>query len=255
MYRFLVELLDPYLILAVLTGLAILALWVRRRESRWWLSLVTIPFVLLWVLSTPAAAYLALGTLEWDYPPTYDRPDDAQSIVVLSGYVRPPDDVRTEPQLGEDTLYRCLHAARLYRAGPPCPVVVSGGKAAGWEAGPTLAEAMRDALIELGVPREQILLEDQSQNTHENARQTAVLLKEQGISRVVLVTDATHLKRAVPCFRAEGITAIPSGSYYRATRWSWRPTQFVPRPSAAEDMQRVLHEWVGMAWYRMRGWL
>ena len=60
-----------------------------------------------------------------------------------AGYVSPPSDAAAEPELGSDTLLRCLHAVRLYKARPGL-MVVSGGKVDANTPGPTLAKAMHD---------------------------------------------------------------------------------------------------------------
>jgi uncharacterized SAM-binding protein YcdF (DUF218 family) len=174
-------------------------------------------------------------------------------IVVLAGWLQPPDDFRPQAELGEDTLRRCFHAVQLYRRTGPCSIVVSGGKVDTSEPGPTLAEAMHEFLVGQGVPDEAIVQEDQSRNTYENAALTARLLHNQGITDVMLVTDAIHLPRAVRCFEAQGVSVTPSGVAYRATRFEGALGDFLPSPTAAANNQKVLHEWLGMAWYWMNG--
>jgi uncharacterized SAM-binding protein YcdF (DUF218 family) len=131
--------------------------------------------------------------------------------------------------------------------------VVTGGKVDAQEPGPTLANSMRNFLVDLGVPETSILLEDRSRNTYENARYSAELLRARRISHVVLVTDAMHLPRAARCFQAQGLQVIPSGVRYRAARFDAELNSFLPSPSAAVNNQRVLHEWLGMAWYWLNG--
>lgn len=253
MYRFLADFLQPFLLLYLLTGLALANLWRKRTETRGRLLLVTLPFLGLIVICTPAVAYLALGSLEWRYPPQYDRPDDVEAIVVLGGAMWPPDELRLRAELGQDTLYRCLHAARLYRQGKPCLVVVSGGIVEPDTPGPTLAELMHDFLREQGVAEADLLVEDKSRSTYENAVGTRTLLRQRGIDKILLVTDATHLRRAQRCFRAQGFEVTPSGCRYRATSFEWSPFEFLPSPHAARHVQQVAHEWLGMAWYRLTG--
>src|SRR4051794_12833636 len=121
------SLLRPYALLVALTWLGLAHLWRRRRESRGRLLLAAGPFAALTLLSLPAVAHLALGSLEWPYPPTSRRPEGAAVVVPSAGFV-PRDAVRLHDELSDATLGRCLEAVRAYRAGPPCPVVVSGGE-------------------------------------------------------------------------------------------------------------------------------
>jgi uncharacterized SAM-binding protein YcdF (DUF218 family) len=251
MYRLAVDLLQPYPLLFLVTGLAVARLWQRRREARGRLVFLTASFAALTLVSLPAFSHLALGSLEWQYPPLEQRPDDADAIVVLSAGVIPADSTRREAALDEDSLRRCRHAARLYHQGRPCPVLVSGGRVGPDSPEPACARLMRDALVERGVRPEDLIVEDVSRNTYENAVECGKLLRQHGLTRPVLVADAVDLFRAVRCFRKQGVEPVPSASWYRAGRFEWSPTAFLPSPGAARGCQRVWHEWAGVLWYRL----
>src|SRR5947209_16335628 len=176
MYEFATKLLQPFLLLYLLTLLAFLRLWRKRRESRGRLLAVTIPLVGLTLVCTPAVAHLLLGTLEWQYPPLEQRPAEARAIVVLASsvcYVSPDGKYA---ELDEDSVSRCLYAAELYRQGPACPVVVSGGRVDPEEEGPAVAQAMADFLRRLGVGQADVIVEDASRTTFENSVESARLL-------------------------------------------------------------------------------
>jgi uncharacterized SAM-binding protein YcdF (DUF218 family) len=250
MTEFISSLLQPHIFLYLLMVGALISLWrtrpaLPRRRLLW----LTVPFVLLSLLSVPALGYLGFGSLEWSYPPLRQRPAEAEVIVVLSGYLKAPDEVLAEAELGEDTLYRCLRAAELYQQGPRCPILVSGGKVDPSQPGPTLAAAMRDFLVKLGVAAEDILLEDRSRSTYENALYSSEILRRRGLAQVVLVTDANHLLRAELCFRKQGIAVVPCGCYYHATHFDAALSDFLPNPASFGQHELVLHEWMGLAWY------
>jgi uncharacterized SAM-binding protein YcdF (DUF218 family) len=253
MYFTLVELLQPFTVLFVLTGLALVALWLRRRGGRRTLLVFTVLFVLLTLLCTPAIGYLALGSIEWQYRPLAQRPEDTQALVVLAGGTKPPDPLRPEPELEMDTYYRCVHAVQLYRQGSPCPVLVSGGKVDPDAPGPPCAEVMRTFLIQLGVAPEDILVEGRSQTTYENARLSQEMLHERHLERIVLVTDATHMFRAERCFRKQGLDVVPAPCNFRATTFQWSLFAFLPKSSAAGSCEDAAHEWVGSVWYWLQG--
>ena len=255
MYPVVVDLLQPHTILFLWACLALVQLWRKRNAPtrRLWPQLV--PLFLLAALSTPAAAHLALLSLESDSSALEDRPANAQAVVVFSAGVHPPQAPRTRPEMDEDSLDRCLEAARLYRQGAPCLVMTSGGKVFDDTPGPPYAAVLAALLERLGVKPADLVREEGSRNTHENAVECARLLKERGVGRVVLVVDAVDMFRAAACLRREGIEVIPAPCHFRATRF--RPTlfTFLPDPHGAENVQRVWHEWVGVLWYTMRGWV
>lgn len=251
MYHLVVDLLQPFVFLYLLAALVLFKLWRQRSEQRRLLLVLTAALCALFVCSTPLVSYFALGSLEWSYPPQEHRPEDAQAIVILAGYVRPANEVRRQPELGTDTLYRCLEGAEVYHQGQPCPVLVSGGRVE--DAQPLFAPLMRDFLVKLGVPASNILIEDRSQSTWENAVESRKLLAKRGIQKIVLVTDAAHLLRAERCFRNQGMEVAPWGCRYRATEFSLELRNFLPSPKGGGGLLDATHEWLGLAWYRLRG--
>jgi uncharacterized SAM-binding protein YcdF (DUF218 family) len=252
-YLLVSELARPAVLLSLVAGLALANLWRKRRESRRRLLPLTVALLLLALGCSPAASHLALGSLEWPYPPLAQRPDDVEAIVVLAGYVCTLDDAGEQVELDTDTLYRCLRAAEVYRAGKPCPVFLSGGKPNPDEAGPAFAVSMRDFLLRMGLPAGDLVVEDRSRTTYENAVETCRLLEERGLHKVLLVTDASSLYRATACFRKQGADVVPCGCRYRAGGMSWSVGMFLPEGRAAVRVQEAWHEWLGSAWYRLTG--
>jgi uncharacterized SAM-binding protein YcdF (DUF218 family) len=252
MYRFAVTLLQPYPLLFLVMGLALARLWQRRREAWGRLVVLTAAFAALTLISLPAFSHLALGSLEWQYPPVERRPADADAIVVLSAGVFATGPTGSEAAMDEDSLRRCRHAARLYHQGGPCPVLVSGGKVDPDSPEPACARLMRDRLVELGVRPEDLIVEDASRNTYENAVESGTLLRQRGLTRPVLVADAVDLFRAVRCFRKQDVEPVPSASFYRAGHFVWSSAAFLPSPGAVRGCQRVWHEWAGVLWYRLQ---
>ncbi len=253
LYFALVQLLQPYTLFCVLAAAGLAYAWVRCPAARRRLLWAVVPLACLVVFSLPVVAHLALGSLEWQYPRLDQRPADAQAIVVLAGTIRPTNVTWPRMDPAEDTMNRCLHAARLYHQGGPCPVVVSGGPAYSDPETPTCAAVMYDFLGELGVSGGDVIEEGESRTTYENAVFSAELLRERGIRRVVLVTDAAHLFRAERCFRKQGLEVVPAPCNFRAGRFFGRPREFLPDARSAQQVGEAAHEWVGTLWYWCRG--
>jgi uncharacterized SAM-binding protein YcdF (DUF218 family) len=243
-------------LLGLVLGLAILNLWRKRRETRTRLLWVTIPFVALMLTSIPAVAYLALGTLEWSYPVAGDLAGRPDMLVVLSGSLHVTEGGRREQAaLAPDTYYRCLHALRLYRQVGGCPLLLSGGMVEGCPEGPALAEGMYDFFIQQGVKPHELIMEKQSRTTYENALACANILAERGAQRVVLVTDAKHMWRAVLCFRKQGIQVEAAACNHYTARFRNLATDYLPSPNGAIHFLEAYHEWLGVAYYKLRGWI
>jgi hypothetical protein len=93
-YEVINALLEPLTLFYLLLLVALLNLWRKPRPPRRRLLLMTGAFAGLTVVCCSPMAYLALGSLEWRYPPLEHRPADAQAIVVLSSGVLPPNGPR-----------------------------------------------------------------------------------------------------------------------------------------------------------------
>jgi uncharacterized SAM-binding protein YcdF (DUF218 family) len=253
MYDFVVQLFEPFTFFYLLLTAAVINLWRKRRETRRRLWLLTLAFLGLTLASLPIASYFVAGSLEWQYPPPDSDPVNVEAIVVLSGGMRPPDEVRAQAELTEDSLQRCLHAAQLYRKKVARRIILSGGKTDPDQPGPTLARAMADFLIQLGVSENDLILEENSTSTHENAVECVKLLKQKQITRAVLVTDAVDMYRATLCFRKQGMELIPSPCHYRAGEFELSLESFIPNSGAANSNTRTCHEWLGIVWYWLHG--
>jgi uncharacterized SAM-binding protein YcdF (DUF218 family) len=228
----------------LLSVFLLLAFWGLLRNRK---KLIFVGLLGLFATSWPIAEWLFARPLERAYPVRpFQAPDGLQAIVVFSGGVEPPLYERPYPSPNLDTVERCEYAAWIYRR-HPLPVVACGGL-------PAYAAEMRDLLRRSGVPDDRIWTEDRSRNTYENALYAAGILRAHGVDRVALVVDARSMPRAAACLRKQGMHVVPAPSKFR--RWDtpfWQ--ELTPKPSAVKGNEETLHEIVGLAWYRLRGWI
>jgi uncharacterized SAM-binding protein YcdF (DUF218 family) len=113
---------------------------------------------------------------------------------------------------------------------------------------------MREALQREGVPESVVWLEKESHSTHENAAYAAAILRRKGIHKVVLVTDAYHMLRAEKCFLKEGLDVVPAACGFR-TSGGFHFNDLLPGWEPISWNEDVLHESLGLIWYRIRGWV
>ncbi|MHB1216384.1 MAG: YdcF family protein [Thiobacillus sp.] len=218
-----------------------------RRHPRLAMSLILLATLALYALSTPWVGGLLQKSLEISTPLSPSQLQAADAIVVLGGGRRIAAAEYGSDTLNGISLERLRYATHLHRASG-LPILASGGKPGGG----TLSEGriMQHILqTEYGIaPR---WIEDAALTTWDNARLSAPLLKAQGIQRIVLVTHAWHLRRAVPLFEAQGLSVIPAGIQFSSTRID---TLFdlLPTPAGLRDSTFALHEWLGILWYKLR---
>jgi uncharacterized SAM-binding protein YcdF (DUF218 family) len=252
LYEVIVGLLEPFTFLALCLALALAWAWRSTVPRGRALKAACFLMSAVIVLSMPAVGYLALGSLEWPYPPSADVPLPTDTVVVLSGGVSVLDDAGKEVRLGDETLKRCLYAARLYRRAGGCRMILSGGKVDSTKPGPTFAAAMKDFLVEIGVRPDDLVLEEKASTTYENAVYSKPLLAQNDGGRIFLVTEATHMSRAEKCFRLQGIDVTPLPCDHHVGRWEFEFTAFVPSARGISQVGRASHEWLGLLWYRLR---
>jgi uncharacterized SAM-binding protein YcdF (DUF218 family) len=237
-------------------GMSVLVMGILGFSVRLARFFLLVAVTVLWVASTPFFAdYLGM-TLERGFPPlAVEAIPVADAIVVLGGAVAAPAPPRISIDLS-DAADRVLHAARLYRAGKAPVVLVTGG-AIPW-LGSDIPEAgsMVALLEEWGVPGAAIIAEAASRNTYENAVFSKPLLSEYGLRRVLLVTSALHMRRALATFRTAGIDAVPAATDYTVTYRDWRTViDFLPDARALSHTTDAIREYVGYVYYRWKGWI
>lgn len=227
--------------------IALAGFMLRRKRPRLGSALVAGSFTLLWLLSTPFLSGYLLHSLESAPLALANSTVRADAIVVLGGgtYIDAPE--YDGDTVGAMTLQRVRFAAKLSQAIKK-PVLMSGGKPLGND----LSEAflMRQAMQdEFHSPVR--WLEEESNNTLENALNSYRLLHAAGINRIYLVTHAWHMPRALYAFRKAGFEVIPAPTAF-TTRYQFNLPGFLPNAGALQSSQLFLHEVIGLFWYRLK---
>ncbi len=264
MFVFLSKLL-PLLIYPL--GLACILLVValilsRRRKLQ--TALIVTAIAVLWLGGNPFISSLALRSLEWRYLPPNPVPW-AEAIVVLGGGTDPAEYPRSTTEINGSG-DRVLYGALLYKEGKSPLVLLSGGSITFLGKHPsTPAEQMAEIMKWMGVPESAMVLQTKSQNTYEDALYCSQILKDRGIKRIILVTSAFHMPRAVGLFEHQGFKVIPAPTDYKVTQQSWDnlvhgdlQSKMVALLPDVNDMSLIaltLKEYIGIAVYSLRGWM
>lgn len=216
--------------------------WAGRTRGARWLVAAAALWLTLW--ATPVMSDALRGSLEDRAGPRAlaDVPA-AEVAVVLGGGVRgPAPPRRPDPDLGEAS-DRLWHAARLYHAGKVKRLLVTGG--APREGEGAEAPAMERFLVDLGVPASAIWREEASINTATNAELTARMLRERGVSTIVLVTSALHMPRARVNFERTGLVVHLAPTDFEVVDRPWSLLRVLPDAEALQGSARAFKEIVG----------
>lgn len=242
--------LKPILTALVLPpgGLLLLALlgllWARRQRGAG-LALAGGSVLALGVLSCHGVAVLLAQNLLPQVPPVQpDQVRQVQAIVILGGGALPQAPEYGAAQPSERTLGRVRYAAWLARQTGK-PLAFSGG--VGWAA--ATAGATTEADVARRVLQEDYGLalrwaEDRSRDTAENAQAMAEMLRPQQVRHIALVTDATHMPRALGHFQAAGFEVLPAPTDFQLPR-DRAPLEWLPTARGLLVSAQVLREWLG----------
>lgn len=227
------------LYLVALSGLGLL-----RRRPRAGIALLATGLGLLIVLSIPLVAIALQRGLQGDSPRSEFEVGDAQAIVVLGADANPFAPEYGGKSVGATTLERLRYGAALGRRSG-LPLLVTAGLPGRDE--PALAPAMASVLEqEFGVRARWV--EPRAADTRENARFSADILKPLGLTRIVLVTHAWHLPRALRAFEAVGFDVRGAGTGWREFGdVDWRA--WMPSARGMRESSWAIHEWIGRLWY------
>jgi uncharacterized SAM-binding protein YcdF (DUF218 family) len=183
-------------------------------------------------------------------PLNYKQLNEAQAIVVLGGGVKNSIEYPRGVVPTTGTLIRVNYAAQLARKYPNKLIVTSGGYTS---IKYSEANIMRNALINSYFIHNQIIVENKSRNTEENAKFVAQILKPMNITRIAIVTQAFHMKRAEMLFKKYGLDPIPASTDYFYSEEAEMPAvAFLPSAKAMHYTARALHEIFGYVIYSLK---
>jgi uncharacterized SAM-binding protein YcdF (DUF218 family) len=214
-------------------------------------GLLVVPLLSLFLLSLPVVA-IFLAKLQQQYPiMDYLAVEEIkpQAIVVIGGGAGAnAAEYGAERTLFPRTLLRVRYTAYLARK-IKLPVLVSGGSV--FEQNNASEASLMAAVLrkEFKVPVR--WLEPRSRNTAENAYFSQQVLANDTVNRIVLVTHAMHMARAVEQFERVGLTVIPAPTAFLSMS-KIDVFSFLPSARAFEISSMAIHEWLGRLWYSLR---
>lgn len=208
--------------------------------------------VLLAMLVVPLGNEL-LVPLETRFAAPSKLPQRVDGIIVLGGSV---DEVFSG---GQGHLHvnaeaeRIMAPVSLLRQYPQARLVLTGGSGALHPAPQKESDKVRAFWRDAIVDRGQVLYEEASRNTYENALLTRDLVNPKAGETWLLVTSAAHMPRAMGLFTKAGFQVVPYPVAFRSTgvAGQW----YVPRTAeqALGNIEAAVHEYVGLWVYYQTG--
>ncbi len=220
--------------------LAFLGLWLTRKHPKTGKALIALALTTLLVLSLPITGNALLHSLETAPPITEAQLKDIQVIVILGGGKNNnAPEYRGIDTINKATLERLRYGARLQQQTGK-PILVTGGAPYG---GRPEADAMAETLKQ-DFHAKTIWVEDQSNDTAENAAYSAKILKQHHITNIALVSQAWHLLRAKALFEKQGISVTLAGTGYTNAEHQ-TIAQLLPDANALLKSSTAIKEYLG----------
>ncbi len=171
-------------------------------------------------------------------------PQNADAIVVFAG------GVGESGKAGQGYEERVYYAAELYRHGYSDKLIFSSGYAYFLEE----ALVMKAVAVSLKIPDGSIILEDRAKSTYENVKFTKEILDNNKMNSILLISSPYHMRRALLVFNkvAKDIKVIcmlvPNNLFYAQPQKGWKRIK-------PEQIRAILHEYLGIMFYWLKGWI
>jgi len=224
-------------------------LFARRFFGRF---LILLTGILLYALSTPVVLNLLASQLETVPPLTSHHIANTKAdaiVVFMAGVRRHNPEFGGADTLGPMSLQRLSYGLFLHRQ-TGLPIILSGGSVKG-DTTPLAQLGSEWLRQQAGV--NPLGVDSLSHDTRENALNAAELLRARGLERVLLVTHAFHMPRALLSARAAGINAIPAPFGFESSppelQGATKLRDWLPLAGYLGRSYLMLHEMLGLAWY------
>lgn len=220
--------------------------WLRRKGKKDAARVFLLFASVLWIFSVKPVSDAFIRPLEYAY--ARGNAENSDAIVVLGGGITEnAPDLASAHALKGDAMARVVEAFRLHRR-YGYPVITTGGRVFSRAAE---AEVAGKILEDMGVEKEKIFMETESRDTFENALYCADICRREGFDKIILVTSAFHIPRALEAFGKAGFEGVvPFGTNYRSSvEGEYGFYDWLPGPM--EDLSAAVKEYAGLIFYKI----
>jgi len=237
--------------LEIITSGLILLISNKAGKMRLGKILIFSGIVFLYAAGTEPVIDQLVYPFEHKYMPVSQKVPGIKYIVVLGGDYESSPELPANMKLRPLTLSRVIEALRLKSIYPEALIIFSGGRM--YRESLSCAEVMKIAAIKLGINKKQILLNSSGYDT----RGEVVSLKNRlDGEKFLLVTSASHMRRAEAMFKKEGLYPVPSpSSYLSPVKNGYTLMDFFPSWSGMQKSERLIYEIQGLLWAKIRKYI
>ena len=208
---------------------------------------VFVGFLVLFIVSNNFIVNEALLVYE---DPSKTALDSSYEVgLVLGGFSK--KDTNLNRAIFYDANDRLMQAIKAYKQGQIKKIMISSGSASVLHQELKEADAVSEYLKEIGIPDSNIIIENQSRNTHENIKFSQKKLDSLGIkSKVLIFSSAWHLPRVRLCLKNSMQADLFACDFLSDKKRDYSPSNLlVPTAAALSNTELLVKELVGYLFY------
>ncbi|MGR5221969.1 envelope biogenesis factor ElyC [Vibrio parahaemolyticus] len=237
----------PAMLILGFLGLILIMFTARRKLGS---LIILVSLCGTFLISFQPLSSRLLMPLERQYSAFLPINETIDYVMVLGGGHVVDDQVPPTSELSRASLMRLSEGIRILRMYPGAKLILSG-YAGGTDV--SHARVMAKVALALGVSKPDIILLETAKDTWEEARQAAAFVQSK---KLVLVTSASHMKRAMNEFESAGLSPYPAPTNFLAQKeieQAWQ--KYTPQSRYLEQTERYWHETMGQLWQGLRDWV
>ena len=243
LYTIVSILLTPIVLILILS---ILTFFIAKKKSI--KLIIALIIIILYGCSSGLITKPLLNNLQ-TYKPVTNKIIDSNDAIILLGAGVDNNDYGITPTLLADS--RILETIRIYNVAKKhnveYKIIVSGGDVKAY--GKSEAEVYAKILEKSGIPAKDIILENKSLNTYQNAGYTKEIIKDLPYDKYLLVTSGIHMKRSLLYFKSFSINVIPASSD------DPKPLLWIPISYNLTLMDFAIHEYFSIGRFYLYNYL
>jgi len=257
--RLLEPLFLPPTLIAVGMLICFILVAVRQRDGLGKAAMAAV-FGFYYLFSTWPLAGILASTLEGQFPTSTNpsNPGGAEVIVILAGNASPRTEGRGRGELNEASWRRLWRGIELHsQFGRTVPILFSGGSEDLPNSTTNAATLAQEIARDWGIRGDHFWPENGSHNTYDSGIEVKKMLDSRFPTtvrhRIVLVTSAWHMPRAVGVFSRLGIDVVPAPCDYLSGSGVISIRGLLPSYEALSTFTLAFREWIGIAVYHLQG--
>ncbi|WP_419675955.1 ElyC/SanA/YdcF family protein [Aliarcobacter butzleri] len=197
------------------------------------------------LLSNQTISNMIISPLENAHPPLKETPKDIKYILVLGNGHKTNDNFPITSELNTTAINRLIEGIRHYKNLENSKLIVSGYS---FDDVNSHAQMQKKLAISLGVNEADIITLDTPKDTKEEAIEAKKIV---GNQKLILVTTASHMKRAVMLFEKEDLNIIASPTNHKFFTSTY-PTSYF-NATNIKKVELATHEYLGMIYSYLKG--